>query len=122
MQRCAQCKSLYPTGVSTCPRDGAKTAIIPPEEDPLLGVLAGSYRLQKKLGEGGMGVVYAAEHTLLGKKVAVKVLQPEYASRKVLLERFFAEARAASQIGHEHIVDVQDLGTLDGGLPFFVME
>src|SRR5262245_30722130 len=118
MQRCQRCRTLYPSGVLTCPRDGEKTIVVPPGEDPLLGKFAGSYRITQKLGEGGMGVVYAAEHAILGKKVAVKVLHPHYAKRPQLIERFFAEARAASQIGHEHIVDVQDFGTLEGEIPF----
>ena len=125
-KRCPQCKAIYPGGINTCPKDGAATIDVISEHmpvDPLLGKQAGNYRILALLGEGGMGRVYSAEHASLGKKVAVKVLHREYAQSATLVERFFEEARAASQIGHDHIVDVQDFGMLEGfGVPFFVME
>jgi tRNA A-37 threonylcarbamoyl transferase component Bud32 len=86
-----------------------------------LGQTVGNYRLVRQLGAGGMGAVYMAEHTLIGKKVALKVLHRELAQDREVVARFFNEARAVNQIGHEHIVDITDFGQ-SGGDHFFVME
>nr|WP_256433529.1 serine/threonine-protein kinase [Myxococcus sp. CA040A] len=85
-------------------------------------VLEGRYRLLSLLGEGAMGVVYLAEHMGLGKRVAVKVLRGELSRDATFCRRFELEAIAASQIGHEHIVDVTDLGRTAHGELFYVME
>lgn len=85
-------------------------------------ILDGRYRLARKLGEGGMGAVYEAEHEILDKRVAIKILHPSYSSNSEALERFRREARAASKIGHQGIVEVQDVGLADDGSPYLVME
>jgi serine/threonine-protein kinase len=87
-----------------------------------VGSEVGSYRVLRPLGEGGMGRVFLAEHVRLQRKVALKVLLPEYSSRPAAVQRFFTEARAVNRIGHEHIVEVTDDGTSPSGEPFFVME
>ena len=102
---------------------GARTSYLPPREDPLLGrTLAGRYLIQKKLGEGGMGAVYLATHNLLEKQVALKVLHGEFARKPDLVERFMQEARAASRIRHENVIDISDFGSTPDGLVFFAME
>jgi len=96
-----------------------------PEErfDSLLGVvLAGRYEVLRRIGEGGMGAVYEAKHTLIGKRVAVKVLLEKFHAQSDLVARLLQEARLASSIGHENIVDVTDFGTTDDGRSFVVME
>ena len=80
------------------------------------------YRVLRKIGEGGMGTVYAAEHVEIGKIVAIKILHPHYSTEQELVERFRREARAASRIGHPNIIDVMDFGTTDDGCAYFIME
>ncbi len=82
----------------------------------------GRYIVRRLLGEGGMGTVYEAEHVGLGRLVAIKVLNPTQAKKKVAVQRFQQEARAAGAIGHPNICEVYDLGTLDDGCPYLVME
>ncbi len=82
----------------------------------------GRYIVRRLLGEGGMGTVYEAEHVGLGRLVAIKVLNPTQARKKVAVQRFQQEARAAGAIGHPNICEVYDLGTLDDGCPYLVME
>src|SRR5690606_23464402 len=85
-------------------------------------ILADRYRIEKLLGEGGMGSVYRAVHVALRKKVAVKVLHQDLCRDATQVDRFLQEARAASMIGHENIVDIVDFGPVPNGSVFFVME
>jgi serine/threonine protein kinase len=86
------------------------------------GSQIGSYRLIERLGRGGMGVVYLAEHMALGKQVALKMLRPDTAGDADAVSRFFTEARAVNMIRHEHIVEVNDFGTAQTGEIYYVME
>ncbi|MBA2542955.1 MAG: serine/threonine protein kinase [Deltaproteobacteria bacterium] len=103
-----------------------QTSYLPPAAptaDPLLGqTLAGRYLIQKKLGEGGMGAVYLASHLLLEKSVALKVLHNEFSRKPDLVERFIQEAKAASRIRHENVIDISDFGSTPDGVVFFAME
>src|ERR1700760_773743 len=85
-------------------------------------MLAGRYQLLRRLGEGGMGRVYEAEHLALGRRVAVKVMRRKYADQKAMVERFKVEARSASKISHPNVVQVFDYGTTEAGEGFLVME
>ena len=89
--------------------------------DPLIGRSFGNYKLTRQIGEGGMGTVYLAEHPLIGKRVALKVLHPDLARDEDIVSRFFTEARAVCRIGHEHIVDIIDFGKT-AELTYFIME
>jgi eukaryotic-like serine/threonine-protein kinase len=85
-------------------------------------LLAGKYRVEKVLGVGGMGVVVAAHHVQLEEKVAIKLLLPEMLKNADVVARFAREARAAVKIKSEHVARVFDVGQLDGGAPYMVME
>src|SRR4030042_2008494 len=85
-------------------------------------VLAGKYRIEKILGAGGMGVVVASHHIHLDEKVAIKFLLPEALNNEEAVARFAREARAAVKIKSEHVARVIDVGMLDTGAPYMVME
>jgi serine/threonine protein kinase len=121
MRFCTDCKTTYPPDILLCPKDGCETGERK-EIDRFIGKFAGSYRIVELLGEGGMGYVYRAEHATLHKKVAIKLIHPELAKRKDLVDRFLAEAKTISLLENENIVDIHDFGLLDGEIPFFVME
>ncbi|QRN96355.1 serine/threonine protein kinase [Archangium violaceum] len=93
----------------------------PPVVD-LRGHTLGHYRLTRLLGSGGMGTVYLAEQTLIGARVAVKVLHPHLARDARLRARFYAEARTVNLIGHPNIVRIFDINESEDGLHYFVME
>jgi serine/threonine-protein kinase len=93
-----------------------------PEIDELLGQTLGSYRILSLIGEGGMGRVYLAEHVKLGRRVALKLLRPEYAVKRDAVSRFFKEAQAVNKIGHENIVDITDFVELSTGETYIIME
>jgi len=95
----------------------------PPTDDPLIGkVLADRYRIVRKVGEGGMGAVYQAEHALIEKKIALKILFQDLTRRPDLIARFLQEAKSASRIGHENVIDISDFGQSPDGLVFIAME
>ncbi len=85
-------------------------------------LLAGKYRVEHVLGRGGMGVVVAALHIHLNQRVALKFLLPEMLQNQGVVERFVREARASAQLRGEHVCRVSDVGTLDSGAPYIVME
>jgi serine/threonine-protein kinase len=91
--------------------------------DPLVGnTLADRYEIIRRIGEGGMGAVYEARHSIIGKRVAIKVLLEKFLENEELIARLLQEARLASSIGHQNIVDVTDFGTTRDGRAFVVME
>ena len=92
-------------------------------EDSLIGqALDNKYRIVRVIGQGGMGVVYEAEHTTLGKRVAIKLMLEKYTGDSEAVARFTREALAASRIGNPHIIDVMDIGTAPDGRSYVVME
>ncbi|PRP97101.1 Serine/threonine-protein kinase Pkn1 [Enhygromyxa salina] len=108
--------------------DAGVPAVVPvqasaPVATDLIGqTLLGRYKVIKKLGEGGMGTVYLGEHATIGKTFAIKVLSHEFAHKDDLRERFLQEARAASMISQENVVEITDFGDTPNGSVFFIME
>ena len=88
----------------------------------VIGRSIGNYKIVRVLGEGGMGTVYLAEHPMIGKRVAVKMLRPDLGSDPGLVSRFFQEAKAVNEIRHPNIVDISDFGHTEDGIVYFVME
>src|SRR5215213_922039 len=120
MKICPKCGVEYPDQTTLCPADG-----IALEKDPdsLIGTtLAGKYRIDERLNEGGMGTVYRGCHVLMDKTVAIKVLRPSLAADEKIVARFSREARAASRISHPNALSVTDFGEDDNGNVFLVME
>jgi serine/threonine protein kinase len=113
-----------------CPVDGVR--LVNPvnkstsdrrSDDSLIGlVLNDRYKIIRRIGEGGMGIIYEAEHLMIEKRVALKALREDISSRQGVLERFRIEARSASKIGHPHIVDISDFGETPSGAAYYVME
>jgi eukaryotic-like serine/threonine-protein kinase len=103
-----------------------KVAPTPPKKhltaEERIGTMVGTYRLTRKIGEGGMGVVYEAIHPIIERKIAIKLIQPEQADNLGAVRRFFDEARALSRSRHPNIVDIYDLGQLEDGTIFLEME
>jgi eukaryotic-like serine/threonine-protein kinase len=85
-------------------------------------VLLGKYRIERTLGEGGMGVVALAHHIQLDQPVAIKFLRPEVVANQQVVKRFLREAQAAVKLKSEHVCKVYDVGTLENGSPYMVME
>ncbi len=111
-------------GGGSATADPSASSSMPAAEAPsLVGeVLDGRYKIMKKLGEGGMGEVYAAEHVHIEKHVAVKLLKAEIVSNKEAVSRFRQEARSASSIGHKNIIGIDDFGSLPDGRIYLCME
>jgi eukaryotic-like serine/threonine-protein kinase len=127
MKICPECKTEYPGGEVFCPNDGSRLFThsqleqgVP--DDFLVGQTFDKYRVVRRIGEGGMGLVYEAVHTVIEKRVAMKVLRDDFSRKPEVVERFQLEAKSASRIGHENIVDISDFGTTPTGASYFVME
>src|SRR5918993_3263688 len=119
MKKCPRCGREFEDANTLCPADGA----VLKRQDELVGqTLAGKYRIDERLSEGGMGCVYRATHVLMEKALAVKVLHPALAADDNIVARFTREARAASRISHPHAITVTDFGEAENGVVFLVME
>ncbi|HJL19171.1 MAG TPA: serine/threonine-protein kinase, partial [Sandaracinaceae bacterium LLY-WYZ-13_1] len=131
MKICPSCKSEFGGGEVFCPNDGARLVTASQwdgptraeGQDPMVDtVLSERYRIIRQIGEGGMGLVYEAEHVAIEKRVALKILRDDFSSRPEVVERFKQEAKSASKIGNDHIVDISDFGVTPSGASYFVME
>ena len=122
MRKCPSCNKSYPDKTQYCAEDGTALGPVEGAADPRVGTTVDRYRVEQKLGTGGMGVVYRAEHIHLRRPVALKLLHSRLEAEPEVVERFFREARAAADLKNPHIVEVSDFGTLDDGAAFLVME
>ncbi|MFL5356614.1 serine/threonine-protein kinase [Archangium sp.] len=129
---CEHCSSEHPASLP-CDAQNTWTGAESSDSSPqvpsttpalvdLRGRTLGHYRLTRMLGSGGMGTVYLAEQTIIGARVAVKVLHPYLAQDARLRARFYAEARTVNLIGHPNIVRIFDINESEDGLHYFVME
>src|SRR5690606_24089912 len=110
LRRCPTCGEEYPSDYRVCPRDATPLGIDREGDDPLLGVvLAGTYRLARPLGRGGMGRLYEAEHARLDRRFAVKVLHEACSGNRDAATRFEREAQALGRIRSDHVLDVVDV-------------
>ncbi|MBW2526282.1 MAG: serine/threonine protein kinase, partial [Deltaproteobacteria bacterium] len=124
---CPACSREYDNQHQTCPIDGVVLIAIDTDAgergENLIGqVVGGRYRLERVVGRGGMGTVYACRHVVVGKTFAMKVLRPGIERSEEILQRFIREAQAANSIGSRHICEVTDFGQLDNGAFYVVME
>jgi serine/threonine protein kinase len=117
---CSQCGGSFAGTFALCPDDS--TPLFAPEVVARIGMKLKDHEILGVIGEGGMGVVYRAQHVVLEKPVAIKVLHDRFAKQTESIEQFLLEAKAASRIRHPNIIDVTDIGTTDEGLVFMVME
>ncbi|MBL8148324.1 MAG: tetratricopeptide repeat protein [Blastocatellia bacterium] len=119
MKLCPICNQEYTDEVSVCADDGA----VLEAADPMLGqLLEGKYRIEKRIGTGGMATVYLANRVQIGDNVAVKILNAESLKNPLAVARFRREAQAAARIKHSGVVTIHDLGNLPEGNTFLVME
>ncbi len=123
MKYCPVCERKYPDEVSACEHDGVTLKTTAVVEDHLLGkTIRGKYRVVKKLGAGGMGAVYLAEQLSIGRRVALKVLQREFAMNDEFIKRFHQEARLVGSLNHRHVITIYDFDQADDGNLFIAME
>src|SRR5919199_6833513 len=119
MKECPTCRRCYPDNVNHCPKDGDETVPSLPGEP----TLDARYLLERRLGQGGMGVVFQARHIFLKTSHAIKVILPDLVGNDPMLTtRFRQEALAAAAIRHQNIIAVTDFGVVRGTMPFLVME
>jgi len=120
MSTCPHCDQIHPAGTDYCPRTGRPIADV---ADRMIGrTVAGKYKLTRCIGQGGMGTIFEAEHTLIGNRVAVKLLHEPFAAKREPVQRLYREAQATGVIGHPNIIKVHDVGETEEGVPFLVME
>ncbi|MBX3192505.1 MAG: serine/threonine protein kinase [Labilithrix sp.] len=125
VKRCRECSARFGLDAAFCPFDGVALVADTwePARDPLANAVVDMrYEVVSPLGEGGMGTVYKVRHMSLDRFFAMKVLRADLAADADLAERFTQEARATAAIKHPSVVAITDFGTLDSGIPYFVME
>jgi serine/threonine protein kinase len=123
MKYCPICERNYGEELDVCQMDGATLKILGVKQDRYLNqVIKGRYRVLKKLGEGGMGTVYLAEQVSIKRKVALKLLQGNFAADDEFIARFRREAHLAASLNHRNIITIYDFDQADDGTLFIAME
>ena len=119
---CPQCGAEYELDQRFCPKDGTTLRQQKAGVDLVGTIVADRYHVLRKLGEGGMGQVYLAEHVKMGRKSALKVMNPAMVKDADAISRFNREAANASRINHPHVADVYDFGETTDGIIYLAME
>ena len=122
MKICPVCSTEYADDVKFCPNDGQTLRSAAPASDLVGQVVADRYHVIKKLGEGGMGQVYLAEHVKMGRRSAIKVMNPSMVHDPDAVARFNREASNASRITHPNVCAIYDFGETPEGLIYLAME
>ncbi len=125
MKQCPTCGQQFEDSIKFCPADASQLVMVGQERltDPFLGVVLGTkYRIEEKIGEGGMGKIYLARHITLKKRYAVKMLNAEFSRNQEAVERFRREATTAGELDHPNIINVTDIDYTGDGLAYIVME
>ena len=125
MKICPTCRKQFDDSVKFCPDDASQLIIAGQAErsDPFLGVVLGAkYRIEEKIGEGGMGQIYMARHVTLKKRYAVKMLNSDFSRNQEAVERFRREATTAGELEHPNIINVTDIDYTEDGRAYIVME
>jgi serine/threonine protein kinase len=127
MKLCPTCGDTYPESLTACPKDGTDLVLVrdnaAAREAAMIGkTIDRRYVIQERLGAGGMGTVYIAQQTAVGRRVAIKVLPAAIADDLGAVKRFMQEARAASTLSHPNGITVHDFGQTEEGLLYLVME
>ena len=118
---CPKCQLEDASGIAYCPRDNTEMEL--KEKDQLIGeLIADKYEILALIGRGGMSVVYKAQHTMMDRLVAVKMLRPELVSVPQLLQRFKIESKAAAGLRHPNIVTLFDFGLMPNTVPYLIMD
>ena len=120
LRLCPRCLVAYSDETPLCARDGER--MLPPGEDPLIGKVVNSYRIEELQGMGGMARVYRASHTFFDRIYAIKFMHGHIASQSLHVERFRREAKVISRLSHPNVVAVLDFGATSEGHLFIVME
>jgi serine/threonine-protein kinase len=122
VKTCPVCGKEYADDVKFCPLDGSTLRAKSPTADLVGQVVADRYHIIKKLGEGGMGAVYLGEHVKMGRKSAIKVMNPSMAADPDAISRFNREAANASRISHPNVCQIYDFGETPDGTIYLAME
>src|SRR6185437_12499178 len=118
---CPSCRSRFEPGARYCPIDGSELLELREEPDLVGRLVGGKFRVEKLLGQGGMGRVYLAEHVRIGRRCALKVLAPNLVGDPSSIRRFDGEARNASRIVHPSVAVVFDFEETPDGLVYLVL-
>jgi serine/threonine-protein kinase len=129
MRFCPKCKKKFPETIAFCPLDGTTLVSeerappeLRPERERLENKVVGNYQMEEVLAEGGMGIIFLAKHVKLGRKVALKMLRPQFSDNKKAVTRFFREARAVNEIQHDNIIEITDFIEDHEGDNYYIME
>src|SRR5437868_1562765 len=121
IKHCTRCGSPSPEEALFCSQCG--NPLLRGDQDPLIGqTIAGRYHLVERIGQGGAGTLYRAEHVTLRRRMAVKLLHQQLSVNEEAVERFRREAITVCEIDNDHILQVHDFGRAEDGRLFFAME